>query len=187
MNGAKAFTDEEILLISYAMNLRDRCLFTLGIRTGFRISEILSLNVEDVYDGKNVLESVTVRKEHMKGKASKRIVPLHPEAVAAIKDYLEHEPPFHLASALFKTHGPNRMTLWAFHKALLKACSKAGISTKRISSHAMRKTFADRMNKELNGNIYALRVAMNHKSIATTAKYVEVDESIIWKAIKEQK
>jgi integrase len=53
MNGCRPLTDAEVELVRktfagrYAA--RDRCLFILGIETGFRISELLSVRLGDVW------------------------------------------------------------------------------------------------------------------------------------------
>jgi integrase len=53
MKGCRPLTDTEIteVLQSFAGRyaLRDKALFVLGLLSGFRISELLSLRVQDVY------------------------------------------------------------------------------------------------------------------------------------------
>lgn len=53
MKGCRALTADEVVRVSQAFHgtyaERDRALFILGIKTGFRISELLSLGVGDVW------------------------------------------------------------------------------------------------------------------------------------------
>jgi len=67
---------------------RDRALFLLGVKSGFRISELLSLQVGDVWRGAQVAARVTVRRRHMKRQLEGRTVLLHPEARAALAAWL---------------------------------------------------------------------------------------------------
>ena len=48
--------------------VRDRCLFIVGIHTGFRVAELLSLTVGDVWQHNRIPDHVTVRRCHMKRK-----------------------------------------------------------------------------------------------------------------------
>jgi integrase len=41
-------TDAEIVQVSSQLGARDRAFFVLGVRTGFRVSELLSLRIADV-------------------------------------------------------------------------------------------------------------------------------------------
>ena len=67
---------------------RDRALFVFGVKTGFRISEILSLTVADVYQNGHFVERVQVRRGSMKGKHESRSVILHPDAKAALEPWI---------------------------------------------------------------------------------------------------
>jgi integrase len=48
--------------------VRDRCLFIVGIHTGFRVAELLSLTVGDVWQHNRIPDHVTVQRCHMKRK-----------------------------------------------------------------------------------------------------------------------
>jgi integrase len=64
-------------------------LFVVGHRTGFRISELLSLKVGDVQQHGKIVDRVTVQRRHMKKKTEGRTVALHPEAIAELSVWLE--------------------------------------------------------------------------------------------------
>jgi integrase len=65
---------------------RNEALFVLGINTAFRISELLSLRVKDVFKGGKVREEIVMR-EKKTGKT--RRCPLNAVVQSALKDYLE--------------------------------------------------------------------------------------------------
>ena len=93
MKGCRPLTDEELMVVSQSFGgtyaARDKVLFLLGIKSGFRISELLSLTVGDVYQHGHLVERVTVQRRHMKKKIEGRTVVLHPEAKAALAAWLQ--------------------------------------------------------------------------------------------------
>ena len=55
---------------------RDKALFILGLKTGLRVSELLSLKVGDVYQYGRLADMVYVERKHMKKKLEGRAIPL---------------------------------------------------------------------------------------------------------------
>lgn len=182
--GCRRLSSSEIVAIKSVMNLRDRCLFTIGLRTGFRISEILSLNVEDVLNPNGISSSVYLKKKNTKGKNSGASVVLHPEIVSSLKEYLSDG---RMIGPLFLSRGGMRLDRQGFHNALKKALKACAIHNGRVASHSMRKCFAEEMCAALDNNPYKLQKAMRHKSLDSTAKYISVDDDEINWAILNAK
>jgi site-specific recombinase XerD len=67
---------------------RDRALFLLGVKTGFRISELLALQVGDVLQHGRIVDAITVARCHMKRKSEGRTVVVHTDAQAALQVWL---------------------------------------------------------------------------------------------------
>jgi integrase len=93
MTGARPFKDKgEISRLlgeirgRYAK--RDAAMIVLAKRTALRISELLSISIGDVFDGRKFRESVLVRRRHTKGKREGRRLPLHREAKLALARWL---------------------------------------------------------------------------------------------------
>jgi site-specific recombinase XerC len=92
MAGCRALTDAEVQLVSRSFGgryaARDRALFLVGVWTGYRISELLSLQIGDVWQHGQVLDVISVARRHMKGKTTGRSIGLHREAQAAVAAWL---------------------------------------------------------------------------------------------------
>ena len=94
MKGCRALTDPEICVVLAAIEskrfgLRDRALFLLGLRSGFRISELLSLKIADVVQNGNFTDRIEVARRNMKKKLAGRQVALHSEAKKALQEWVK--------------------------------------------------------------------------------------------------
>lgn len=190
MKGAKALEQEEIELISSKLKLRDRCLFITGIRTGFRISELLSINIEDVIDDKGeIKKEIKVKKKNTKGKIEGRIMPLHNDARDLIKQYLIAVPG--QSGPLFRSKMGRRiigrLDQSVFNKALKLAAKKSNINSDTLSSHTMRKSFAKKIYEALGQDIHKLQKAMGHRNLSSTASYLQVNWDEIAELIRNLK
>lgn len=191
MRGCRPLTEAEVKAALTQMDgpsgARDRALFLLGVRSGFRISEILSLRLGDVIQTDRVVERVRVQRRHMKGKREGRTVLLHPAARAALATWLEElRLDGHMTDETFvfqSRRGPNqaigRVQAW---RILRRAFERAGL-TGNLGTHSMRKTFADRIYDRLDGDLVKTAQALSHRSISSTASYLTFRESEIDDAI----
>jgi len=122
-----------------AKALRDRALLELLYATGLRVTELVSLNVDDVN-----LASATLRVVRPKDKVE-RIVPIHERAIEPMQEYLErarmqlvHDPK---EQSLFLNHRGRRLTrqgLWLIVKHYVR---EVGI-VEDVTPHTLRHTFA---------------------------------------------
>lgn len=188
MLGCRNLTDAEIQALTRALSIRDRALFILGLRTGFRINEILSLDVRDVLNSDSSMKnSVSVPKRNMKGQVQGRTVPMHPEAAATIQEYLQAVPPIDLSVPLFRTGKKRRMEYTTFLKLLKGACSRAQVNTDRVATHSLRKTYIEKVKQVCNSDPFKMMVLTGHKSISSLQNYIQVDEQALWDAMKNAK
>lgn len=175
MKGCRPLTKIEYQAVKNSFdNLRDKCLFVLGTKTGFRISELLSLKVEDVADANGVYDFVRVKRGYMKNKQESREIVLHQEAKLAIKEYL-------MSCGIDSADWLFDYSRQSAHNALKKAFKRSGL-TGTLATHTMRKTFAKTVFDNTN-NIYKTKQALGHKDISTTVKYLVVDQQEINDAI----
>lgn len=191
MKGCRALTEQEVVQVlgsfSGPNRLRDRCLFLLGVRSGFRISELLSLRVGDLIQAGKVTDRVGVSRQHMKRKQEGRSVILHPQAKSAVLARIDELSITGKCSSdifLFTSQrGINkplsRIGAWCLLK---KAYANLGL-TGKLASHSMRKTFADRVYTRLNFDLVKTQRAMGHKSIQSTISYLSFKEEEVEAAI----
>ncbi len=91
MRGCRPLTDLEIRQLLDALSapswLRERMLILLGIRTGLRLTSMLSLRIGDVAIAGEVQNRIRVRRATTKGQRSGFDMPLHPQAATALQEY----------------------------------------------------------------------------------------------------
>jgi len=193
--GSKGLTDNEVNKLLEGMtgrhSLRDRALFTLGVFSGFRVSELLSILVKDVYHNGGVADSLTIRRGNMKGKWEARTMPLHHLAKEALARYIRAEKldhPFHANTALFFAQGKtSAMSAAHAWEVIQTAAERTGVSTERLGTHSMRKTFASRMwaNPRINGDLCKMQRLLGHVNVNNTARYVEFASGLLESAVLE--
>ena len=155
------------------VDIRDRALLEMLYGTGARISEVISLSVDDVTgEGPTSVRDSLV----LSGKGDKqRLVPLGSHAVKAVENYLVRARPV-LATgashALFlNTRGRalSRQSAWA---AIKTAAQRAHLSTK-ISPHTLRHSFATHL-LEGGADVRTVQELLGHSSVTTTQIYTHV-------------
>ena len=181
MAGCRPLSEQEIYAVLAVMRRRrDRAMFVLGVRTGFRISELLSLNVSDVYKSGRVLGRVKVFKRHIKDKKESREIPLHSHAAEVLAEYM---PTLETGTTvLFPSARGTRLTRFSAHKIFKDAFAAAGLKG-NLATHSMRKTFAKKVYDALGRDLVATRDALGHSHISTTVEYLAPNKDMIDQAI----
>ncbi len=146
---------------------RDRAMLELLCATGMRVSELVSLNVDDIN-----LTNPSARCLGRKGKKREMAIP--EQAVMALKDYLEKARPQLLAGgtekALFLNRRGQRLTRQGFWFNLKHYAQKAGIETE-IAPHILRHSVATHLLHSGQKNLSQLREFLGHANISTTKVY----------------
>lgn len=146
---------------------RDRCILTLFLNCGLRISELIGLNKTDVRgDQLRVL-----------GKGNKeRILYLNDACIQSIQDYLAVRSDQQAIdkNALFLSSRRTRISKAAVEKLVKKYLAKAGLDSSQYSPHKLRHTAATLMLQ--NGvDVRTLQEVLGHENLNTTQIYTHVD------------
>ncbi|MBI4330871.1 MAG: site-specific tyrosine recombinase XerD [Chloroflexi bacterium] len=150
--------------------LRDKAMFELIYATGMRVSEMVSLNQEDVNLGGCFVRCF--------GKGSKeRVIPMHPEAVKQLRAYVQEGRPGLLAAsheekALFVNQKGGRLTRQGLWQILKNYVAEANLNV-RVTPHTLRHSFATHM---LSGgaDLRSLQELLGHANISTTQIYTHL-------------
>ena len=154
--------------------IRDRTMLELLYATGMRVGELVSLNLDDIDLAQSFIRCF--------GKGAKeRLMPIHPGAVEALKEYLtngrpELETRRSGQSAFLNARG-KRLTRQGFWLILKRLVNRAGVKGK-ITPHTLRHSFATHL---LRGGapLRHVQELLGHASIATTQVYTHLTSEYV--------
>lgn len=147
--------------------VRDKAMLEVLYATGMRVSELISLNVND----ENVDVGYIICRN-----SNERIIPIYAEAVTAIKRYLQSARPVFVKDsdeqALFVNVNGGRLTRQGFWKIIKTYTKKANI-TKQITPHTLRHSFAAHL-LENGADLKSIQEMLGHSDISSTQIYTSV-------------
>lgn len=149
---------------------RNFLLFILGINCGLRISDILSLNVEDVKN-KNFIQ-VTEKKT---GKFKK--FPINAKLKPILANFTQGK---HFGEPLFKSQRGNRLERTAAYRIINDACKSIGMES-LIGTHTLRKTFGYHHYQKFK-DIVILQKIFNHSTPEVTLRYIGIEQDEIFES-----
>ena len=166
---------EEIKSVLKENGTRDLLLFSMGINTGLRISDLLKLKGIDVR-GKSHVEI----KEQKTGKVKR--FPILGNLQSMLEEYTRNKD---LSEYLFKSrNGENKpITRVQAYMILNKACRKCGIQD-RIGMHSLRKTFSYHHYKQFH-DVAILQYLLNHSSPSITLRYIGITDDNVEKTLQQ--
>ncbi|MCI1893368.1 MAG: site-specific tyrosine recombinase XerD [Lactobacillus sp.] len=162
--------------ITQPLGLRDRAMFELMYATGLRVSELVNLRLDQMHLSLNLLE--------VTGKGDKqRIVPVSPQAVDWVNQYLQTSRPALIkktppAVVFVNFHGRQltRQGIWKNLKAYIQAL---GIE-KDVTPHTLRHSFATNL-LENGADLRVVQELLGHADISTTQIYTHLSNKKIMK------
>ena len=148
---------------------RDYAILMLFLNCGIRRSELVNLNISDVYDDR-------IR---VVGKGNKeRFVYFGSSCRKAIDLYLEERNKKVLTDnrALFGSRNGNRISVEAVHRLVKKALLQAGLDSTQFSAHKLRHTAATMM---LSGgvDVKTVQEVLGHENLNTTQIYTHIENT----------
>ena len=194
MKGTRPLDNDEIRRVSASFTgmykSRNRGLFLLGVSTGGRISELLSLRISDVWQNNAAVSDLLFNKSVVKGGEISRAVPVNRDGRQAIDDlrdwHREQYENIDPERPLFPSRngrGEKRMSRRTAHDVLKEAFIAAGLNG-HLATHSLRKSFAQRLY-DRTGDIFVVQEMLGHKNVATTQKYLGVNYASVREALEE--
>ncbi len=153
--------------------IRDKAMLEFAYATGMRVTEIISLDIEDV----NLEEGYVLCKFGSK----QRNIPLGSLSLKALKEYIEESRPYLIkdesVNALFVNINGKRLTRQGFWK-IVKYYKEQAHITKDITPHVLRHSFATHLLQN-GADLKAIQTMLGHSDISSTQVYMQFqDEGI---------
>ncbi|MFK2827113.1 site-specific integrase [Bacillus sp. B190/17] len=176
MNTVQPIRDKEKIegmkRVLRASSLRDELLFTLGINTGLRISDILNLKIGDVLRRKKIVERLELREQKTK---KVRLIVFSMKTRRLIQRYLEEKRPTARSDEpLFLSQKGGAISRQHAYFILNEAARYVGI-TERIGTHSLRKTFGYFAYKQ-GIDLAMIQKLLNHSNQAETLRYIGITQ-----------
>lgn len=156
--------------VEQPIELRDKAMLELLYATGLRVTELVSLTLNNVSLRQGVVRVI--------GKGDKeRLVPLGEEAVHWIEQYLEYGRPWLLngqtLDVLFPSSRAQQMTRQTFWHRIKHYATLAGIDSAKLSPHVLRHAFATHLLNH-GADLRVVQMLLGHSDLSTTQIYTHV-------------
>lgn len=160
--------DDVKQLLSVMDNPKGRAIITVLLRTGMRIGELLNTKMKDLHLRERRIDIYEGEKNRIG-----RVVYLSDDAVVALEAWLKMRDVEH--DFLFYAQGRKSMAYSTARLIFEKYLTKAGLTHKGYSLHALRHTFAsDLLNAGMR--IECLQPLMGHTSLDVTRHYARLTD-----------
>ncbi len=150
---------------------RDKAMLEFAYATGMRVTEMISLNLDDV----RLDEGYVV----CKGKNKSRNIPLGSMSLKALKEYIDEARPYLIKSedeeALFVNVNGTRLTRQGFWK-IVKFYKEQAHINKEITPHILRHSFATHLLQN-GADLKAIQTMLGHSDISSTQVYMQFQDS----------
>jgi len=160
INTPKTITNEQSGNILYWLTGRYKIIFDLAVQSGLRISDILSLQVKDIYNPMTIYEKKSKRKRTfaISNELYKRL--------CVLVDFSRGPD-----SYIFESHHKNAVSVHrsTVHRQIKKAAKWSGLD---CSAHSARKLYAQNALQE-TGSVEKVQKLLNHQKISTTYRYLQ--------------
>jgi len=145
---------------------RDMAIVILFLHTGLRVSELVTLELVNVY-----LEAQQIKIIRKGNK--EQYLHLNGETVKALRSYLVSRPPARNGNFFVTNHGDclERTYIYELVRRYLKL---AGIDKGKRGPHILRHTFCTRLHQK-GVDPFTIKDLAGHKSLNTTMRYVRIE------------
>lgn len=164
-----------------ALAARNKCMLQLSWLSGMRVGEIAALSVGDVVDADgNVRNEIHLKAAQTKGNKGRTVL-LNAQAQAEIAIYvgtLRQPTP---NDPLFRSRVGKRFSANSLCQVFLRIYDDAGLD--HATSHSGRRTFITTLAHK-GVSVRVLAELAGHRSIATTQRYIELNENVLRAAVE---
>ncbi|AXF76799.1 site-specific tyrosine recombinase XerD [Erwinia tracheiphila] len=152
------------------LELRDKAMLELLYATGLRVTELVSLTLNNLSLRQGVVRVI--------GKGNKeRLVPLGEEAVYWLEQFIEYGRPWLLngqtLDVLFPSNRAQQMTRQTFWHRIKHYATLAGIDSEKLSPHVLRHAFATHLLNH-GADLRVVQMLLGHSDLSTTQIYTYV-------------
>lgn len=151
--------------------IRDKAMLELLYATGMRVSELVSLKIEDV--------NLSLSYIYCRDSGKERVIPIENAARIALENYIKNarDNMCEGSNYLFTNLKGQPMTRQGFWKLIKAYAKKAGIN-KDITPHMIRHSFASHLVSN-GADLKAVQEMLGHSDISTTQIYLKSRQSRI--------
>ncbi len=178
-------TNKEIVLLlsqpdcSNYKGCRDKAMLELLYATGIKVSELIDLKTSDINTQIGIL--------HLHTATSQRIIPIYPEAIKAIVNYMSAVRDVIITDKseemLFTNMNGQPLTRQGFWKIIKQYAESANIN-KDITPHTLRHSFAAHL-LENGAQLQDIKEMLGHSDISTTQVYAQIMKNKYAKSYKK--
>ena len=150
---------------------RDKAMLEVAYATGMRVTEIISLDLEDVHIEDGFITCKSANKQ--------RNIPLGSISIAALNEYIKDARPIMIKDenekALFVNVNGKRLTRQGFWK-IVKFYKEQAHITKDITPHVLRHSFATHLLQN-GADLKAIQTMLGHSDISSTQVYTQFQDA----------
>ena len=168
-------SSEVALLLDQPKNIdlkgtRDKAMLEFAYATGMRVTEIISLDIDDVNLSEGFVTCNSGKKQ--------RTIPIGTMSLKALKEYIEEARPVIIKDenekALFVNTNGKRLTRQGFWKIIKYYKEQAHIA-KDITPHVLRHSFATHLLQN-GADLKSIQTMLGHSDISSTQVYVQFQD-----------
>lgn len=160
---------------------RNRCALQLSWLAGMRVGEIAALSIGDVIDANGKVRSeIQLAAAQTKGSTGRTVL-LNVQAQTEIALYMRTISAPVPSRPLLLSRVGKRFSANSLCQVFLRIYDEAGLD--RATSHSGRRTFITTLAHK-GVNVRVLAELAGHRSIATTQRYIELNEKVLRAAVE---
>lgn len=184
---AEVLTDNDLKVVIYDVlrsgknALRNTAIIVMSHRLGLRAKEISSLQVRDVYDGKNIKKTLRLFAKYTKGHKHRDLPMTSQTLISTLNRYMHERVSqdgltFSLDAPLFRSQKGSYFSAGAMVRLIKNIYLDSGYEN--ASSHSGRRSL---LTKLANRGVSAfhIREVAGHSSIMTTQQYIDTNPIIL--------